>query len=257
MKNKLIKLVEKEGFILFLFVSVCVMAGGTLFLSMRNINKAKYNTGNGNFIILEDLEDDISAIRDLEMTMLYLSDKEIGENYGRVDFEEGIEVMLTEDPIEAKEDDNDLEFVEEVEETGGFNRGQSLILPLKGKVITEFTSNTLIYSKTLEAWVGHEAIDIAGKLGDPVMAAMDGKIKQVYEDDLWGIVIVIDHGQDMLTRYSNLATKEMVKEGLQVKKGDHISKVGNTSKIEMLMEPHIHFELIKNGKLTDPRSIMD
>ena len=66
---------------------------------------------------------------------------------------------------------------------------------------------------------------------------------------------MIDHGNDLQTKYSGLGTKEMVKVGLNVKKGDHISKVGNTAKIEMLMKPHLHFEVIKNGKLVDPRSI--
>jgi len=255
MKDKLIKLVEKEGFILFLFVSVCVVAGGTLFLSMRNLSKVKYNTGNGDFVILEGYEEEMSSLNDEDMNTFYLSDREIGNIYRRDELEEIVEVMQTEE--DYLNSDEELEFIEDAEEIGGFNQVESLILPLDGNIITEFTSNSLIYSETLESWVGHEAIDISGNIGDPVKAAMDGKIKEVYEDDLWGIVIVIDHGNEILTRYSNLATKEMVKEGLQVKRGDHISKVGNTTKIEMLMDSHIHFELIKNGKLADPRSIMD
>ena len=47
----------------------------------------------------------------------------------------------------------------------------------------------------------------------------------------------------------------MVKVGTNVKKGDHISIVGNTAKVEMLMKPHLHFEMTKDGKLIDPRSI--
>jgi len=249
MKNRLIKLVEKDGFILFLFLCVCVVAGGTLFLSMRNL-KGNHDRGNVDFIILEDMENRDPSY-DEEMALINESDMEIGVT--NLDEEEVVEATV-EDYEEMEED---IEFEEEeMEDSQLVEDAKTLILPLEGPIITDYTSNSLVYSETLEAWIGHGAVDIGSKEGTPVRAAMDGVIKEVYEDELWGIVVVIDHGNQLETRYSNLSTKEMVKEGLKVKRGDHISKVGNTAKVEMLMEPHIHFEVIKNGKLVDPRSII-
>ncbi len=264
MKNKLIKLMEKEGFILFLFVCVCVVAGGTLFISMRNMkesNKISNNVGNSDFIILDD---DISKevnIYDENLLMANISDSEITTTNTEDNQEEALEVTTDEEDF-SEADDEDLEFEEdeeeiELEDSDLVQEVKTIFLPVDGPIITEYTSNSLIYSETLESWVGHDAIDIEASEGTVVKAAADGVVKEVYEDELWGIVIVIDHGNDLQTRYLGLGTKEMVKVGLNVKKGDHISKVGSTAKIEMLMKPHLHFEAIKNGKLVDPRSIKD
>lgn len=257
MKKKLIDLVQKEGFILLLFVCVCVVAGGTLFVSMKNLNGVKKNLGNSNFNIVEDDEvDDQSSIYDEHYDLTMATDKREKMISVYDDLEEVVEVILSEDDY-AEVEVEDLEFEEEVEDSELVVDTISLILPLDGQIITEYTSNSLVYSETLESWVGHGAIDIGAKEGSTVKAAMDGTVKEVYEDELWGIVIVIGHKDEIETRYSNLGTKEMVRVGSQVRKGDHISTVGKTAKIEMLMEPHIHFEVTKNGKIVDPRSIMD
>ncbi len=269
MKDKLIKLIKKEGFILILFLCVCVVAGGTLLLSMKNINTVKKNLGNENFTIV----DNNFEKNTLDLNWKKLSDIELGyvdseEAHGeslKEDDEEALEVISPDEgnqEIEESEeidesDINDLEFEEEesddCEVVESYN---AMILPLDGPIINDYTSNSLIYSETLEAWVGHDGLDIKANEGTIITAAADGVIKEVYEDELWGIVIVIDHNNELLTRYSNLLTKDMVKVGTQVKKGDHISKVGRTAKVEMLMEPHLHFEVIKNGKIVDPRSII-
>ena len=265
MRDKLIKLMKKEGFILILFLGVCVVAGGTLFISMRNINTAKKNLGNEDFTIVDgSIEKEY-----LDINLKKLSDIEMGYassegDYGaslKEDDEEVLEVISPdEDNQEIEEveenDVDDLEFEEESEDCDVVESYNAMVLPLDGDIITDYTSNSLIYSETLEAWVGHDGLDIKANEGTVVKAAGDGVIKEVYEDELWGIVIVIDHENEFLTRYLNLATKDMVKVGTQVKKGDHISKVGRTAKVEMLMEPHLHFEVIKNGKIIDPRSII-
>lgn len=266
MKNKLLKLIEKEGFILFLFVCVCVVAGGTLFISMKNMkesnkisNNISNNVGNEDFIIIDEDTAKEDSIYDEKLHMIKEANAKIIATNTDDDLEEIVEVITDEEDY-AEIETEELEFEEDeqeedVEDSDLVQEVKTIFLPVDGPIITEYTSNSLIYSETLESWVGHGAIDIEASEGTIVKAAADGVVKEVYEDELWGIVIVIDHGGELQTRYSGLGTKEMVKVGLNVKKGDHISKVGNTAKIEMLMKPHLHFEVIKNGKLVEPRSI--
>lgn len=281
MKKKILKLMEKEGFILFLFICVCVIAGGTLFISMRNLNLAENKQMNKELVIVESEDIDSLRLSEMDTRERYLIHEgemedlralamneddlyeeelleEVGGEVAEIAEEElAVEVASID---EGEEEEVEIEFVEEEEDLEvimEIDENKDWILPIEGSVITEFTRDSLIYSDTLESWVGHKAIDIAAKEGTVVVAAMDGVIKEVYEDELWGIVIVIDHGNNLKTRYANLATKEMVKVGISVKKGDHISKVGRTAKIEMLMEPHLHFELMKNEEIIDPRSIND
>ena len=254
MKNKILKLMEKEGFIIFLFICVCLIAGGTLFLSMRNLNLAENKQMNKDLVILEGGEFGDLSLYELDPEENYISSEEEDQTVTSMDEED----VFVEDDFYGEEEE-EIEFVEEedVEVIKNVNETIDWILPVEGAIITEFTKDSLIYSDTLESWIGHKAIDIGAKEGTTVVAPMDGVIKEVYEDELWGIVIVIDHGNDLQTKYSNLATKEMVRVGVNVKKGDHISKVGKTAKIEMLMDPHLHFEVIKNEEIIDPRSIND
>ena len=262
MKKKFLKLAEKEGFILFLFLCVCAVAGGTLFLSMRSLDISEKDAKDKDLVILEEQDLEESSLYDMKSPEDILSSLEVVEDTVVEDDElEEVVLATAEDGIKEEEEmEEELEFIEEEEEIDVetvkvVKELPNMILPIEGGVITEYTKDSLIYSKTLESWVGHKAIDIGAKEGQTVVAAMDGVVKEVYDDQLWGMVIVLDHGDEILTRYSNLATKDMVKVGIDVKQGDHISKVGKSAKIEMLMEPHLHFEMINNGKIVDPRSI--
>jgi len=257
MKDKLNKLMEKNGFIIMLFIIVCLIAGGTLYLSMKSLNR-DLNMGRDDFVILDDTpgtgaytEDENSGLEET------LSAEEEFEEVVKTSSEDEEEVIETSSSdVEELEFEDDIDELEEVDDINLVSTSSgTIILPIEGPIITEYTSDVLVYSETLEAWVGHAGIDIGAEVGTPVKAAADGTVKEVYEDELWGIVIVIDHGNQLETKYANLLTKEMVKEGTKVKQGDHISKVGSTAKIEMLMEPHLHFEVRKNGNLVDPRSI--
>lgn len=133
---------------------------------------------------------------------------------------------------------------------------RNMIYPVEGEIITEFVNDSLIYSETLGEWRTHLGIDIKAELNTTVKAPLAGVIKSVYEDDLWGKIIVIDHGNGLETKLANLGSTDMVKEGLEVAQGDHIATVGKSANIEMLMEDHLHFEVIKDGKNMDPRSII-
>ncbi|NLJ79340.1 MAG: M23 family metallopeptidase [Tissierellia bacterium] len=164
---------------------------------------------------------------------------------------------------EEHEEKGDLEFVEDEEvtqdpqeveqkpqpelDTGG------MLSPVDGKIGVDFARDGLIYSETLEQWTTHDGIDIFAREGQEVKAALSGRISEVYEDELWGKVIIMDHGNGLLTKYANLATIDMVKEGARIEKGAVISKVGITAAIEMIMEPHVHFEVIQDGKNMDPK----
>lgn len=320
MKNKIIKLVGKQGFIIFLFVCVCVVAGGTLYLSVRNLNIAEEKIRDDNFEVVEsenadkssdydslnakDLEDIQLGINVPDEDLLGLEESELKEGQEQVGLEESeleevkqevdekLKEKIQEDAVavekteiqeaskqskveatqkspKPQQNTSKEKGSEEVVAVIGENQedilkdnkadlveDKPLIMPVQGKVITEYTHDTLVFSKTLDAFVGHAAIDVLASEGTTVIAPMDGTIKDVYEDDLYGIVIIIDHGNGLETKYANLQTKQMVKKGTKVAKGDHISKVGKSAKIEMHLEPHLHFEVKKDGKLIDPRSII-
>lgn len=129
--------------------------------------------------------------------------------------------------------------------------------PVDGKIIVDFALDHLQYSRTLKEWTTHPGIDIESPLGSQVRVALDGVVESIEEDSLMGIIITIDHGNGLKTRYANLSTKDMVRPNQQVKKGQVISGVGRTAISEILDPPHVHFEVLKDGKNVDPKNYLE
>jgi hypothetical protein len=96
----------------------------------------------------------------------------------------------------------------------------------------------------------HEGVDFVAKIGTEVLSTADGKISQAENiKDGRGKVIVIQHNNEYSTLYSHLNAFN-VKVGDNVKKGDIIGFVGSTG---MSTGPHLHYEVIKNGKRVNPQ----
>jgi len=99
-------------------------------------------------------------------------------------------------------------------------------------------------------------IDIQAKLGEPVVAVMNGIVKEVGTDVVGqkGKMVIIDHQNGFVTKYSNLDEKILVKKGDKVTKKQQIGKVGNTS-LNSFKEDygsHLHFEVLQSNKNIDP-----
>ena len=124
--------------------------------------------------------------------------------------------------------------------------------PVEGEVIKEYAQDNLVYSETLQEWVTHSGIDIKADKTTVVKSAEAGTIKSIKNDPRYGLTIVIDHGNNFQTVYSNLLTSEFVVEGEKVEKGQSIGTVGNTAVFEIADEPHLHFEILKDSLPVNP-----
>lgn len=133
---------------------------------------------------------------------------------------------------------------------------ETMVVPVFGTAYTEFSEDTLVYSKTLDQWSTHSGIDIRAEEGSPVRAAMNGAVEKLYNDPQLGLTIIINHGGGVYTRYSNLSTLDLVTIDQNIKKGDVISGVGKTALYEIADDPHLHFEVIKEGKSIDPKKYL-
>ena len=90
----------------------------------------------------------------------------------------------------------------------------------------------------------HDGLDIAANQGNAVYAYTSGTVVQAGWNGGYGLSIVVDHGGGLKTRYAHLS-KIYVKVGQKVKTGEKIGAVGSTGNST---GPHLHFEVIKNGK---------
>ena len=130
---------------------------------------------------------------------------------------------------------------------------KSFLSPVSGSVAKGHSLTVPVFSTTLEEWRVHAGIDIGCENGAAVFAAFEGTVSEVYTDPLLGCTVVIDHGDEVKTFYSNLENGEgLIEVGATVAAGDQIGTVGDTSLSELAEEPHLHFEVSVSDVKVDP-----
>lgn len=99
----------------------------------------------------------------------------------------------------------------------------------------------------------HQAIDIVVKEGSDVLACQAGTVIYSGFTHTDGYVIILEHENEYISIYKH--NKELLrKSGDRVRLGEIISKAGTSG--ENSTGPHLHFELIHNGKAIDPTKLM-
>lgn len=108
--------------------------------------------------------------------------------------------------------------------------------PTRGNVLASFDE------------VKNKGVDIAGKAGDPVLAAADGRV--VYAGSGlrgYGNLVIIKHNNTYLTAYAHNQSL-LVKEDQVIKRGQKIAEMGNSDADQV----KLHFEIRRQGKPVDP-----
>lgn len=139
-------------------------------------------------------------------------------------------------------------------DSAGERRALLQNLPLVGDI-------TLGYGEKINGALGdnrpqHEELDIKAPKGAKILAPGDGVVVEatnLYNNmPAWGKVVVIDHGNGLVTQYAHLDSYA-VRKGDRVEAGAVIANVGATSKTS---GPHLHFETLRDGKSVDPVDVV-
>lgn len=114
------------------------------------------------------------------------------------------------------------------------------IWPAAGQVVQDFAQPSSM------------GLSIAGKPGDPIVAASDGRV--IFSGPGprgYGNLLIVKHDSDTLSVYAHNRTL-LVKEGQSVKRGQRIAELGSSG----TDRPQLHFEIRKQGKPVDPRKYL-
>ncbi|WP_444813089.1 murein hydrolase activator EnvC family protein [Variovorax saccharolyticus] len=99
----------------------------------------------------------------------------------------------------------------------------------------------------------NKGVDIAGNLGDPVLAAADGRVVYVGgELRGYGNMVIIQHNDTYLTAYAHAKTI-LVKEKDVVRQGQKIAEIGSSDADRV----KLHFEIRKQGVAVDPEPYLN
>jgi murein DD-endopeptidase MepM/ murein hydrolase activator NlpD len=96
----------------------------------------------------------------------------------------------------------------------------------------------------------HDGVDLVAPVGTPIYAAAAGVVTGAAPNGGYGNWVHIDHAAKLSTVYGHLsAMAPGIEAGLHVDQGELIGFVGNTGRST---GPHLHFELLSDGKAVDP-----
>ena len=99
----------------------------------------------------------------------------------------------------------------------------------------------------------HKGVDFAASRGTPIYAAGNGVIEKAGRNGGYGNYIRIRHNNGLKTAYAHMKKfAKGIKVGKRVEQGKIIGYVGTTGRST---GPHLHFEVLKNGKQVNPKSI--
>lgn len=225
MKKK--KLLEKDGFYLALFVCVCLVAIGGVWFTKNSVDNLATKSG-------------------------FLDNK---DKVAKGDEDEEIHLIEEEKKV-VPTTTNSNENLEKAKEKEVSKQNESKLNYLGGKVIREYSEKEPSYSSTLDVWEIHKGLDVQAKKGSKVKSLISGKVTDIFEDQQHGVSVKIESKDKVSVVYSNLDEKVSVKKGQEIKDGDVIGKVGNTTSVESLDAPHVHLTVTKDGNSTDPMTLI-
>jgi lipoprotein NlpD len=116
--------------------------------------------------------------------------------------------------------------------------GLAWMWPAEGRVIGTFDG-------------GRKGIDIAGKMGQPVLAAGNGTVLYASSVRGYGNLVIVKHSSNLLSAYAHNKAI-LVKEGQPVTKGQRIAEMGNSDTDAV----KLHFEIRQQGKPVDPSKFL-
>ena len=128
--------------------------------------------------------------------------------------------------------------------------------PVEGAPIFGYSMEALSYNQTTRDWRVHNGMDLAAEEGSPVMAAADGEVYTVYEDDTLGHTVVIRHNDGFTSRYSSLSDAVTVKPGDKVVMGDTIGYAADSAIVESTLGSHVHFSVTHYDEPMDPEAFI-
>lgn len=128
--------------------------------------------------------------------------------------------------------------------------GELFIYPVRGRL-------TSAYGYRRDPFTGvrrfHAGIDLAGPVGTPIRASMEGRVADVGFHSVYGNYVVINHDGGYQTLYAHLQTYSVAK-GQRVAQGARIGAMGSTG---YSTGSHLHFSIFRRNQHVDPLRLLN
>lgn len=132
-----------------------------------------------------------------------------------------------------------------------FGEDSNLIWPVAGEIILGYNMDNTIYFPTLDQYKCNPSIIVSAPVGNNVLSAAAGVVKDIYEDSILGTVMVVSIGDGYELRYGQLSDLQVgISDNVEV--GQVLAKVDEPTRYFTVEGSNLYFELTKDGMPMDP-----
>lgn len=134
-----------------------------------------------------------------------------------------------------------------------FSEADSLVMPLAGSVLIDYSADKSVYFPTLEQYKCNPALVIGAAEGDSVKAAAAGVVNRIYDDPVTGKTVLMNLGNGYELTYGQL--KDItVSEGAYVAEGEVFAQIAEPTRYYTVEGSNLYLKLTKDGVPMDPNT---
>lgn len=132
-----------------------------------------------------------------------------------------------------------------------FTEAETLLWPSAGTILIDYSMDSSVYFPTLDQYKYNPALIIASEAGNQVLASAKGIVESVYIDDVTGMTVVLNIGNDYKLTYGQL--KELaVAQGDVVEAGALLGYVSEPTKYYSVEGSNLYFQMTQGDAAVDP-----
>ena len=132
-----------------------------------------------------------------------------------------------------------------------------MVWPVSGAVLMDYSSDALIYDRTLDLYRTNDSISIGAAEAEDVLAAADGIVTDIGKSDSLGNYIVLDNGSGYETTYGQLSEDMAVNVGEYVDQGEVLGCIDAPSWYSSALGTHLTFTVKVNGATVNPLEFLE
>ena len=132
-----------------------------------------------------------------------------------------------------------------------FSEADSLVMPLVGNVLINYSADKSVYFPTLQQYKCNPALIVAANVGDSVKAAANGMVSRIYNDPMTGLTVVMNLGNGYEVTYGQLQ-EVTVSEGTYVAEGEIFAQIAQPTRYYAVEGSNLYIKLTKDGVPVNP-----
>lgn len=107
------------------------------------------------------------------------------------------------------------------------------------------------YDPTFKDYRFHGGLDFEAAAGTTVICPLGAEVAEIQDDGFGGRVIVLEHGDKLVSRMAGIEPVDSLKAGDKLSAGDKLGEIGEPPLVEDAQPPHLHWELLLAGEPVD------